>query len=453
MLKELLAKLLKAGFATATEKSIVKSLFKGLEKDTEKEEVKEDVETTEALPEEAPADGDNKEGKEEEALEEEAKKMVAGVISKEVEDLKKANKKDLDATKKALIEHKELGKQRAGIYSKETQETRKALNGNLRKFLTALIENDHAVCKDLSEGTDGKGGYLFQPELNAEIQHLVTEYGVARREMTTITLSNNQLNLNNLAADISTTWTDETVAKTSSDITIGQVNLVLKKLAVIVPMSDELLEDSEIDLVSFLTGRIAEDMSEKEDEAFFNGDGTGTFGSFTGILNNGSVNTVTMTGTTFASMDADDLLDMQDATPQGAIRNGKYYMHRSIRSLVRKLKASDGTYIYQAPAANAPATIWGMPVVEVEVMPTTTDTAAATAFIIFGDMKKAAWLGSKGGMRVAVSNEATVRNTAGEADINLFRQDMTALRVVERVGYVLVLPTALTVLKSAAASA
>jgi len=52
-----------------------------------------------------------------------------------------------------------------------------------------------------------------------------------------------------------------------------------------------------------------------------------------------------------------------------------------------------------------------------------------------------------------LADQATVRNTAGNADLDLFRRDMTALRVVERVGYVVVLPTAVTKLTTAAASA
>jgi HK97 family phage major capsid protein len=128
-------------------------------------------------------------------------------------------------------------------------------------------------------------------------------------------------------------------------------------------------------------------------------------------------------------------------------------MHRSIRSIIRKLKDNEGAYIYQAPSANAPATIWGYPVVEVEAFPASTDTAADTSFVLFGNLRKAAWVGVKaGGLSVMLSNQATVSEVGGESDLNLFEQDMSALRFVERIGYVEVLPLAVTKLTTGSSS-
>jgi len=116
---------------------------------------------------------------------------------------------------------------------------------------------------------------------------------------------------------------------------LGQNTLELKKLAVIVSMTNELLEDEEIDLFDFVARRVAQAFSREEDEEFFTGDGT----VFTGILElSSTVNIVTMSGSTFASITADDFLDMVDATPEGALANGKFYMNRTVMSLVRTFK-------------------------------------------------------------------------------------------------------------------
>lgn len=383
---------------------------------------------------------------EEEVTEEEVAGTIEKMVATAVEKVQAENVKAFEAYK---AEQKELATKRAGLYNPEVKSDRKEANENLRKFITALTMNDVATLKDLTEGTPASGGYLVDTELVAEIQHLMTEYGVARREMFLTPVTKGSTNLNNLATDISVYWTTETTAKTSSDVTLGQVELVIKKLAVIVPMSDEVLEDSEIDLLGFLSGRIAEKFSQAEDTQFFNGSGS----PFTGLLQNSNVNEIIMTGTTFASIDADDLIDMVDATPQGALANGKYYMNRTILSYIRKLKDDNGMYIYQAPSVQGPATCWGYPVVLVEAMPAKTANAVDTSFVLFGDLKKCAWVGYKGGLRAKISDQATVRNTADDDDIDLFRQDMTALRLVERVGYVVVIPTAVTKLTTASASA
>jgi HK97 family phage major capsid protein len=347
-------------------------------------------------------------------------------------------------------EQKELIEKKAGIYNTDIQSDRKELQNRFRKTIFALKRNDYATLKDLSTDVDASGGYTVDEELRAEIHGLVTEYGVSRREMTVLTMSAPTIKLNKRGTDVSVYWTDEMGAKTSTDFTISQVSLTLNKLAAIVPMSDEILEDSEIDLVSYTASRVAEKIAEQEDEAAFNGDGSSTYGGYTGILS-GAGNTVTMTGTTFASIDADDILDMIDALPTGHQANAKFYIHRTNMSHIRSLKDTTGAYIYQRPSESGPATIWGKPVVEVEVMPTSSDSAANTAFVLYADLKKSSYVGIKGGLKMDVSNQATVTSTES-GDLNLFRQDMTALRFVERWGYVNLLTDAAVVLKTATAS-
>jgi len=381
----------------------------------------------------------------EEEEEEEAKGLIEKLVKQSTDKVEKEYAEKFETWKK---EQKEKMAVKAGVYAPEAKEKRAGLNDYLRKFLTALRWGDTATLKDMSS-TPADGGYTIDDELSAEIETLTTQYGVFRRESNLVTLSKGDLKINNLATDIDVYWTDEAAAKTSDQVTVGQVTLSLKKLAVIVPMTDELLEDTEIDLVGYVTSRIAENMAREEDEQFFNGSGS----PFTGVLQDTNVNVVTMASTSIINISADDLINMVDATPQGALANGKYYLNRTIMSFIRKLKSDDGIYVYQAPSAQGPATVWGYPVVDVEAMPNKSADAANTGFVIFGDLRKGAWMGQKaGGMRVALSTEATIRNTDDDADINLFRQDMTALRVVERVGYVLVLPKALTVLKTNSAS-
>ena len=281
---------------------------------------------------------------------------------------------------------------------------------------------------------------------------MITEYGVARREMMSIQLSKGSYKANNLATDVTCYWVDEAGSIKSTQAVLGQETLELKKLATIATMTSELLQDEEIDLSAFLLERVAEGMAKMEDEAFFKGDGTTTYGSFTGLLENASVNEITLTGTTFASMDADDLISMVDDTPQGALRNAKFYMNRTIMSIVRKLKDDNGQYIYQAPSQSGPATIWGYPVVLVEAMPDKDATEADTSFVLFGDLKKACIFGYKGGINAKRFDAGTVRNVAGSADLNLITSDREAIRWTERVGYIVIIATAVTKLTTASAS-
>ena len=105
--------------------------------------------------------------------------------------------------------------------------------------------------------------------------------------------------------------------------------------------------------------------------------------------------------------------------------------------------------IFQALSVAGPATIWGRPVVLVESLPAITDTAADTAFVLFGDLKKSSIFGYKGAVSADRFNAGVVRNVADNADINLITTDREAIRWIERVGCLHILPNAVTVLKTA----
>lgn len=449
------------GFATKSEKKALDALFKDLDQD-EQEIVEPKADEVNDLPEEAPADAD--EDKDDEPADPdnggdepsddtqaEIEKGIKALIKGEVSSIK-------DDIKTWLAEQKDNADKKAGLYNPEVKRDRAKMNSYVRNLFKSLSGDQKAEFKLKEMSTDSSGspyaGYAVDSELSAEIRHLVTEYGVAAREMNAIQLSKNSYKANNLATDVTVGWTSEGGAINSTQAVLGQQELSLNKLTAIVSFTNELLEDEEIDLVSFIASRVAEGFAEAEDTAFFDGDGTSTYGSFTGLLRNSNVNTVTMGSGdgAFSDIDADDLIDMVDATPQGAHRNGKFYMHRTIMSYVRKLKDSQGMYIYQAPSQGGPATVWGYPVVLVEAMPSKTDTAVSTAFVLFGDLRKACIYGYKGTIRADRFNSGVIRNVADSADVNLITTDREAVRWVKRVGYIAILPTAVTRLRTAASS-
>jgi HK97 family phage major capsid protein len=450
-LKALFAK----GFATASEKEEIRTLFKELDTDGQ-EVVKEDVAEAEKLPEQEAGASD-------EDIQKGVRELIKSSGASAVAELKKLGEDIKADVETWLKEQAELREKKAGIYHPEVQEKRKKLNSYLRDYVNATLNDDVETISKINGGMSRKelttdstgspfGGYVTDRELSAEIRYLIAEYGAARREFTTLQLSKNRYDANTLTTDVTVYWVDEGAAIKSTQVVIGQSELTLKKLAAIATLTRELLEDEEIDLFSFIGQRVAAGFAKAEDQAFFIGDGSGTYGSFTGIVNNTSTNTVTMasTKTAFSDVTADNLLDMQDKTPTPALENAKYYMHRTILSYIRKLKATTGEYIYQNPGQGQPATIWNKPVVLVEAMPDSTLSGVSKVFVLFGDLKQSSILGYKGAISADRFNAGVVRNVADSGDINLITTDREAIRWVERVGCIHLMPTAVTRLKTAA---
>jgi HK97 family phage major capsid protein len=455
-LLKLLRKLEKAGKATTAEKAQVQALFKDLDAE-DQADLKEDVEAVEAMPTAGAASDDEVQAE----LEKGIKALVKGAVADQVKAATDAIK---DEVTKFFESQKEAISKKAGLYHPAVVETRSKLNSYIRDLSKSILDNDVAKVKELTTDASGSpyGGYVVDSELSAEIRHLVTEYGVARREMTTVALSKNSYRANELVTDVTVNWVAEGNAIGSTQVVLNQGSLELSKLAAIVTLTRELLEDQEIDLFSFIAGRVAEGFAQKEDLAFFLGDGSGTYGSQTGIFRDVGIYDVAIAdrtstsegdGTSILNMKADDLFDLMAAAPQSIRRTGKYYMNFSVMGIVRKLKDDNGQYIYQRPSETGPATIWGRPVVEVEVLPGVADDADDTAFVGYGDLKKSSLFGYRNGMAMDRFNAGVVRNVAGNADINLITTDREAVRWIERVGVYHVLPAAFGVLKTQAASA
>jgi len=333
----------------------------------------------------------------------------------------------------------------------DTGAATKTADSETRNFMKALFSGDHAALKDISGLSASAGGYLIPEELRAELLRVAEgQYGLARRDFRYLPFSGpgNDRQIPALATSVSVSWTDERGAKQSTAPTFDVVHQTLKKLAAIVPMTEEIIEDSSINLTALVAELFAEAVAKEEDLQFFNGTGA----PWTGILNNGSVNRVEISSgaVTANSVVAEDLLAMIDATPSGALDGAKFYMHRTIFSLIRKLRAdgATGDFIVQNPATagSGPATLWGYPVELSDAFPTLSSVTADEPFVLFGNLKKAAIFGDKQQLRVKLLDQATVNDTTNAGTVNLAQRDMVAIRIVERVGYVLALPTAVTVL-------
>jgi len=434
------------GFATASEKAEVKVLVKELESE-DAEVVSEEISAVADLPETDPAD------------EVEVEEAVAKAFNKTSKKLEESLSKKLDSSiseMKSEVEtwvkaQKDLAKAGAGSQEEKIAEKHAKYNTFLKGFTNAILSGDDTKAKEMTTDATGSpfAGYAVDTELSAEIRHLTTVFGVARREFFATPLSKNAYEANALATDVTVGWVAEAAVIPSTQIVLAQQELKLKKLAAIVTLTRELIEDEEIDLFSFIATRVAEGFAKAEDKAFFMGTGSSDTanGGFTGITANAGVPVVNLTGA-LSTITIDKIYEMQDVLPEGAHANAKYYGNRTIKTIVRLLKDGDGRFIYNDPINNSGfATLAGKPFVSVEAMTAASDVATTDGVcLLLADLKKSSILGFKNGLVADRFNAGTVRNVDADADINLITTDREAVRFVSRVGAITILPTAAVVL-------
>lgn len=461
---ELIAKFIKDGLASLKddEKQLLKdnvslmspSQRKQFEKAVESDEAEEAPEGGE---ENAP-EGDEGAGDEgDESVDEEALKSM---ISKSVQDEIAGQ---VDAISERLVSKFFAG---AKAQRKKAIDTGVAAEDpnreTTRVFVKALLTGDKEALKIFNTkattfnqtGDDARGGYLIPEELRAEVLRIAeAEYGLARRDFTYLPFSGpgNERKIPTLASSVTVNWTNESVAKTGTNPTFGLVTQTLKKLAAIIPFTEEILEDSAINLTQLVATLFAEAVSKEEDVQFFYGTGA----PWTGILNNGSVVSVSLAvGEGVSDISFEKLIDMQDGCPSGALPGAKYYMNRTIYSYLRKLRAdaitaADGKGMFLLPPnKKAIEDILDYPIELTDAFPDKTLAGVDKPFVVFGNLKLAAIFGDKQQIRAKLLDQATITDGDGQTTINLAEQDMVAIRLEERVGYVLALPAAVVVLKT-----
>lgn len=398
---------------------------------TSTEEVK--VETTEVTTTEDSA----------ESTEEVDEKAFASLMQKAVQDRIEAQ---ADEFAKTFMQG--VVKQRAAAI--DTGKPAKDENREITKqFLYAVVNRDFATLKAMSTGSNADGGYTVPKIISNEIIKKTTiDFGVARRLFSVRNFSGagNTVQLFTEGNEAVAFWTDEGAKKSSSGITLGVIELALKKLAVIIPFTDELLEDTALNLTDLISTSVARAMAKKEDAAFFNGTGT----PYTGMFNATDVNIVRTASTTMTTVTTDQLQDVIDATPSEYAADGKFLLNRLYMSVYRKMKDTTGRYLFSDATSGMPAMLMGYEAIVSDVAPAPGSAGVNKPILAFGDFKTAGVVTTKGDLAVKFLDQATVYDTDNSTEINLAQQDMSALRFVERVGFKLVVPTAVTVLKTPA---
>lgn len=344
---------------------------------------------------------------------------------------------ETDEQKAAKLDAKTRLMRSAIALSKGDRETLRTLNS------VAIESREKAGYANSDVNADG--GYIVaDPEFEAEVEKLAEDYGVAFNEADVRNISTNSIKTNKRGSNVTMYETGQGAKKQGTKLTITQILVELRKFAAIAISTDELVEDAAIDFWAEVTQGFAEERARIADELVFTDDGGSlynTSGVGTGILETAGVATETV-GSAITDITWDDLLNAEAKVPTKAMKNGKHYMHRSVWNVLRQNKDDQGRY--QLVPASGLTTPWGTPVVLVDVLPSTTEGGSNAGYTVFGDLKRVK-LYVKRGLVLTEGKEATVTD-ADDEEVNLYEQDMSALRAVTRMVALVKFPEAFCVI-------
>jgi HK97 family phage major capsid protein/HK97 family phage prohead protease len=290
-------------------------------------------------------------------------------------------------------------------------------------------ENVKTEFRALAGGINTKGGFLVPVEMDQAIIDLREEYGVARQLGRVVPMGSDTMQIPRRSGGVTAYYVGENTAITESDKSWDQVNLVARKLAVLSRMSSEVAEDAIINLADDLASEIAYAFAEAEDDAYFNGDGTSTYGGMIGLRSKlidgnhaaGAVDVATATHDTFAKIDNDDLTKMMAALPRYALNGARWVCSQPAYALVfESLKLAGGGNTFSDIQAGGTPTFLGYPITISQKMPTSTGSLDGVVMLAFGNFSLGSTIGDRRGVMVDTDTS------------RYFEYDQIAIRGTER---------------------
>lgn len=234
--------------------------------------------------------------------------------------------------------------------------------------------------KDLTIANDTQAGYLVPDTFLAEIIKGIVEFSPIRDLVRVIPIGGGSLQVPKRTGTPTATWRGEVQAMTETNLTVGLEEIPTHELSAMVDVSNQLLEDSMIDLEGYVSMEVMEQFGVAEGAAYVSGTGVN---KPEGIIGNVTTK-ATATNDTFV---ADDLIALYYDLKTGYAQRATFLLNRQLIRVVRQLKGTDNNYLWQPGlSASEPASILGRPYVEVPDMASA--VADAASIIAFGDWQR-----------------------------------------------------------------
>lgn len=258
----------------------------------------------------------------------------------------------------------------------------------------------------MTEGSNTDGGYTTPIEWDRTITSRMKLISPIRQHAQVISIS--KAGFTRLFTDrqLGSGWVGETASRpATSTPQFTSLQFGLGEIYANAAASQQLLDDSEIDIEAWLTGEINTEFARQEGIAFLSGNGTnkpsGILTYVTGAANAavhpwGDIKTVNSGAA--GAFTTDGMLNAVYALPAMYEPNAKFFLNRSSLGAIRKLKDGQGNYIWQPTyVAGQPSTLLGRPVIDVPDMP---NVGAGNIAALFGDMYETYLIIDRIGVRV-----------------------------------------------------
>lgn len=209
--------------------------------------------------------------------------------------------------------------------------------------------------RDLNEGSGANGGYTVPKTFQARVlEKLNNEMFLRQLCSVTQTTSTNVIPVGGVVPEFD--WIEEKGVYNEKDLTFSQIEINAYKIGGIIKISEELLEDSAINIESYILNKMVEGLKHTQELAFIKGDGNKKpkgLATYDVGLTTASANAITDI----------ELIDFYYSLDKNYRDDAVWVVSDEFEKALRKLKDTTGNYLWQpALTAGAQATLLGKPI-------------------------------------------------------------------------------------------
>lgn len=267
----------------------------------------------------------------------------------------------------------------------ESQEVKGFVNGYLRRGRVPEV-------KSINSATPGEGGYAVPQSIDQMIVRELIEISPIRSLAQVVQTGTSGYRKLVATGGTASGWVSEVAARPETDApNFSEIAPPSGDLFANPAASQTMLDDAAFDIETWLANEIAIEFARAEGAAFVSGTGTNQPEGFLTAANSTAEDGVRPFGTVqyigsgdaagFDGAPEAKLIDLIHSLKAGHRQGATFVMNSSTLATVRKLKTSDGAFLWQPGLVDGqPDRLLGYPVVEAEDMPSVQGGAFPIAF-------------------------------------------------------------------------
>lgn len=291
-------------------------------------------------------------------------------------------KADIEQLNTDITNYETLANEERSLADKGKPVDKKLTNEELRNYIRT------GEARSLSTGVPADGGYTVIPELDKEIMRQLSDESEMRAICTVKKIGSNEYKkLVSVGGAVVNHGEEGTARTETATLKLEEVSIKLYPIYAYPKTTQEILDFSDLDVLSWLTDEIKDTFVETEELDLISGNGTKRAKGFLAYPQAVKADKDRPFGTlekmTITAITDDDLIDLLFKLKKKYRKNAVWVMNSNTAATLQKLKNGNGDYIWRdGLKAGDPDMLLGKPVHYLENM---NDTGAVVAV---GDFKR-----------------------------------------------------------------